>query len=238
MECVVSETAHTAVVGADRVIAGLQATGTMTARERSRAILRGMILMQSEVRSRAVGGPRRMLPQNWGTPGPLGTGTGDYRRRVVYWPPQPIEVGFVGTDRPDALIHEEGGTITAKRSRFLPIPLTAEARRVGSPRKFPGELWPFFPKPFRGAAFLVRQKFSALKEGIMGPARNTKGGRIDPQYLLKRSVTLRDRPHWRPAWEHVAPTIWGMFQLGTEKAIDAPVATGAGFAVGPAFGWD
>lgn len=46
----------------------------------------------------------------------------------------------VGSNLAYARLHNEGGTVTAKRTKFLAIPLTKEVSRAGSPRRFPSKL--------------------------------------------------------------------------------------------------
>lgn len=198
-----SDAPKVTVTGADKLSLALTETARMTPKMRSRIILRAMLLTQGGVRKRASGGDRRSDPSKWGSPGPMGTGTGDYKRKVTYTPNQPTDHGIVGTDRVDALIHEHGGKITAKRAKFLAIPLTPTARLAGRPRNM-GGLFPFFPVPFRGFGFLATQAGK---------------GRITPHFLLKRSVTLRRRPAWGPAWEFAAPMIRRAFEQGTANLI-------------------
>ena len=74
-------------------------------------------------------------------------------------------------------IHEFGGTITPKNSKFLAIPVTRAAKYAGSPRRFTGKL--HFQLVAGGGALVDEQG--------------------DIQYSLKRSVTIPARPYIRPA---------------------------------------
>lgn len=85
----------------------------------------------------------------------------------------------VGSNLAYARLHQEGGTVAPKRGKFLAIPLTKEARRAGSPRRFPRKLEPRIRKG--GAA------------GVMGEVG--KDGRLAKvHYALVKSVTVPARP--------------------------------------------
>lgn len=75
---------------------------------------------------------------------------------------------------PGANVHQYGATIVPKVARALAIPLTAEAKRVGSPRRNQ------FPRP------LVRRG-SLLTENV--------GGRLVSHYRLARRVVVPARPY-------------------------------------------
>jgi len=79
----------------------------------------------------------------------------------------------VGTDLEYAAIHEFGGTITPKNSKFLAIPI---GNLKGSPRKHKLRV----AQTLKGQYILVDDSGKA-------------------QYLLRRSVTISPRPYLRPA---------------------------------------
>lgn len=79
----------------------------------------------------------------------------------------------VGTNVAYAAIHQFGGVIRAKKGPFLSIPVTDAARAAGSPRAFPGEL--------KVAQTLKGQFILVDANGVT-------------QYLLRRSVTMPERP--------------------------------------------
>lgn len=60
----------------------------------------------------------------------------------------------VGTNLEYAGIHNFGGTIVPKRTKFLAIPLTIEALRAGSPRRFPRPLSPRINKLGTGGVLI------------------------------------------------------------------------------------
>ena len=77
-------------------------------------------------------------------------------------------------------IHETGGTITPKRSRYLAIPLQAALSSKGIPlRKRPRDC---------NGGFVFRSKAGNL---IIG--RRKVGEGIEPLYVLKKSVTIKSR---------------------------------------------
>jgi len=132
----------------------------------------------------------------------------------------------------DILPHKiKGGTITAKRSKYLTIPLAPEAydRRA---RRFPdlfvikskkGNL--LLVKPDKSSGSVPRQKFSAKKEakrklpkterpkrenktlGLKVPERETptmqEESGFTPYYLLKKSVTQKPWPNSIPTEQQI-----------------------------------
>lgn len=80
-----------------------------------------------------------------------------------------------------------GGTIRAKRSKFLALPLTEEAKMKGSPREWGKKELRLIVTP-RGA-FLMKRTTNAQGE---------KGG-LNAMYKLKRSVTQDADPTALPA---------------------------------------
>lgn len=79
---------------------------------------------------------------------------------------------------PQASLQHFGGTVTPTRGQFLAVPLTAEARRAGSPRAFPR------PLDFR-------RKGGPRAKGRPGVMLDDAG---TAQYALVKSVTLPPRP--------------------------------------------
>jgi phage gpG-like protein len=86
----------------------------------------------------------------------------------------------IGSKLPQARLHEYGGTVRAKRTKYLAIPLTVEAKRF-RPR--------LFPTPLR---FVPTERGGLLVE-------RRKGGRA--QYALVREVKVPARPHVAPSAE-------------------------------------
>lgn len=84
----------------------------------------------------------------------------------------------VSTTHPAAATHNFGATITPKRAKHLAIPLTKEAKRAGSPRKFARKL---AVRPTRKAGTLLMFE------------RDRKGRQVG-QFLLVDSVTIPARP--------------------------------------------
>ena len=132
----------------------------------------------------------------------------------------------------DILPHKiKGGTIRAKRSKYLTIPLVAEAY-ARSARRFPdlfvikskkGNL--LLVKPDKSSGSVPRQKFSAKKEakrklpkterpkkeiktlGLKVPERETPTMQAEsgftPYYLLKKSVTQKPWPNSIPTEKQI-----------------------------------
>lgn len=96
-----------------------------------------------------------------------------------------------------ARIHEFGGVVTPKRSRFLPVPVHPDAKRAAAQGRG--------PKSF--ANTYVR-RFGAGRLGIFrkGPAMGKNKNRPDPLlYMLVRSVRIPKRPYLVPALNAVRP---------------------------------
>jgi len=83
----------------------------------------------------------------------------------------------VGTNLEYAGIHQRGGTITAKRGKYLAIPATAEAQATPA-RQFPGKL-----------RFIPTRRGGVL---VGAGERGNRQGKI--QYVLVPSVTIPARP--------------------------------------------
>lgn len=76
-------------------------------------------------------------------------------------------------------IHEFGGTVTPKRSKFLTIPLPAALDSRGVPLRQTARQWDktFIIKSKKGRLLIVRER----------------GASIEPLYLLAKSATIRPR---------------------------------------------
>lgn len=79
---------------------------------------------------------------------------------------------------PYAALHQFGGTVRAKRAKYLALPLTREAKRAGSPRRFKV---PLKFRPFR-------------RRGTGGVLYSGAGAAKADQYLLVREVEIPARP--------------------------------------------
>jgi hypothetical protein len=90
---------------------------------------------------------------------------------------------------PYARIHEEGDTIRPKRGKYLSIPIHpslktgAGVSRVPGPRQVPDLV---FVRSLRGQPLLAN-KFTG-----------------EPWFLLRRQVTIPERPYMAPALEHIS----------------------------------
>lgn len=111
-----------------------------------------------------------------------------------------------------ARMQELGGTIRPKRGRFLTIPLPAALTPAGVLRK-PARQWK--------GAFFVR-----TKKGQLMLARNVgssfKGWRVEPLFLLVRSVTLKPKLGMRAT---ATETFYGEFG---KRAFQGAISRGVG----------
>lgn len=80
---------------------------------------------------------------------------------------------------PGANVHQYGATIVPKRGKFLAIPITREAKRIGSPRQNK------FPRPL----FVIRSPRSICL------AERGSGGKIVVHYVLRTRVVIPPRPY-------------------------------------------
>ncbi len=173
-------------------------------------------------------------------------------RRTHFWnrriggnvqKPQPDGAGkvVVAIDKAGILEHKiKGGTIKAKSSKYLTIPIAPEAYDRKA-RRFPdlfvikskkGNL--LLVKPDKSSGSVPRQKFSAKKEakrkqpktersrrenkplGLKVPERETptmqKESGFTPYYLLKKSVTQKPWPNSIPTEQQIT----GVFNDGVD----------------------
>lgn len=91
---------------------------------------------------------------------------------------------FVATTHPGAALQNFGGVVRPKRAKMLAIPLTKEAKRAGSPRRFKGTLQ-FVPTRAGNRFLLV---------GVANLRRKASGNSAVPQFLLVDKVTVPARP--------------------------------------------
>jgi hypothetical protein len=108
--------------------------------------------------------------------------------------------GRLGSALPYAKIHETGGTITAKKSKYLTIPLPAALGPNGVPKKKSAKEWDnTFIATSKKGNLIIFQK---------------QGGRVVPLYLLRTSVKIPPRLGLRDTLEAGLPFF-------VDKALDA-----------------
>jgi hypothetical protein len=83
------------------------------------------------------------------------------------------------------MIHERGGTITPKRSKYLPVPVNAAAKRIAETGTLRGTRMKYIPR--RGSPLLV----GYTPRKVMVQGRNIGGV---PVFVLKKSVRIPARP--------------------------------------------
>jgi hypothetical protein len=126
-----------------------------------------------------------------GTPPAVGTGglRRSWRAKATLFFATLIR-GGVRSNSPYAAIHEFGGTITPKKSKYLVIPMNIEARnllrRYGTVRRVPDL---FVLKTGKGLYLAHRRRKGKGK---------AKGKKLQVLFALKKSVTLPPRPYVRP----------------------------------------
>ena len=102
-------------------------------------------------------------------------------------------VGAVGSDIPYAPVHEFGGTITPKRTKFLTIPLPAAKTPAGAgrggARSFPNT----FVRRSKAGKLMIFQKIGKK--------------RIIPLFVLTKRVVVPKRPWLLPAVKMSVPRI-------------------------------
>lgn len=117
----------------------------------------------------------------------LGVRTGNLRRSIQYRVNENALSGEFGSyNTTYAMIHEKGGTLTAKRGQFLAIPISPEAKTKAGVFKSPRTFKNTFVKESRNGNKIIFQK---------------KGKNIIPLFVLKRSVKIPARPFIKPTAE-------------------------------------
>lgn len=161
----------------------------------------GMSDFETNIIKFQMGGPKG--------PGSLAVGSGALRRS---WHITTTDYGsydFVvrcATDSKYAAIHQFGGTITPKNSKYLTIPIHPDAKNHFA-GQFPDL---FFFMSRSGNAFLARTKLAGSKKDI---------GSMQLMFLLKKSVTIPKRLHIIEQWNQLGfKTVgWAMKRNLQEK---------------------
>ena len=143
----------------------------------------------------ATGIIRETIKTDWLENSTAGISTGQlmrsFRPTMLAQSGKDVSIGIF-SDVAYAAIHETGGTITAKSSANLAIPLTRKARRV-APRQFPGKL-KYVPVPGKNYKLLVEVR----KRKNIAHYLLKRSVRIKPKrYLAKSVVTINKAlPRW------------------------------------------
>ncbi len=115
--------------------------------------------------------------------------------------------GKIGAGFPIS-VHEDGATVTAKRARFLTIPLPAALNNRGIPLKRRARDW--------DDTFVARSK-----RGNLIIFQKQSDGGIVPLYLLKRSVTIPPRLRLGETLEKVGMSFFDAKAIRViERALD------------------
>lgn len=121
----------------------------------------------------------------------------------------PFEL-IIGTNLDKAALHQYGGTIRPKGHPFLAIPVSREAERVGSPRRFPEELTYLPAKEGRSSPIFV-----TFVQSGRGKNKTTK---TVVHYVLTPQVEVPARPFVGVS-ENAQQTIAMIFGNGTVERI-------------------
>lgn len=151
----------------------------------------------------------RYVPSAPGTPPNVRRGF--LRGGVTYTPSVNLRAASgVRRGIPYAAVHEFGGVVRAARSRYLPVPVNAQAMRINE-RKGSASL-----RSVLSGARVFRSKRGNLV--LVGPSRvrvltGYRGGRAVhdtsvPVWVLRRSVRMPRRAYMRPAYVRNKQEIW------------------------------
>lgn len=102
----------------------------------------------------------------------------------------------VGSVLPQARLHHFGGVVKPKRAKHLTIPLTVQAKRAGSPRRFPRDLRfrPFKNKGGNAVGVMYETRGDAqidqylLVKEVIVPARSVVGESAEDSRLIRLIV--------------------------------------------------
>ena len=114
-------------------------------------------------------------------------------------------VGTVGTNMEYSVIHEYGGTIRPKHSKYLAIPLDAALTAKGVAR---GR-----PRDFKDTFFAVSKKGNLIMFG-------KSMGKVVPLFAMKKEVKIPKRPYMKPSLQEKAGDIIKFFSEDIQKHIE------------------
>lgn len=99
----------------------------------------------------------------------------------------------LSNNRVQARLHNEGGTVTPKRAKYLAVPLTDTARKAGSPRQM--VLFPRFRKGGRAGVLVDKKGVAqfALVKSVVIPQRRFLGFSEKTVKKMEDAVLARAR---------------------------------------------
>ena len=119
----------------------------------------------------------------------------------------PLKAAF-GSNAEYAKILEFGGTITAKRTKYLPVPVNKAAKDML--RRAMGE-------SLRGQNLkLIVAKGKAMLVEKTRTGREKKSGAV---FVLKRSIYIAPRPLFRPVISTAGPAMTAAFKVAAQRSI-------------------
>ena len=108
----------------------------------------------------------------------------------------------IESTKPYAGIHERGGIIRPRNSKYLAIPLTPMARKI-RPRMWGGRLFGITSK--RGNRLLVTRR---------------AGGGVKPQFLLRRSVRIKKKAYVTKALARSRPMLRNLMAIQIRASLN------------------
>lgn len=118
--------------------------------------------------------------------------------------------GSIGVQVPYAAIHEWGGTITAKKSKYLKFPAADNMRPDGSARVEDVQRPQFIP--LKNGGWLIVERPEATGANQKGARARAAGMRGKAMFILKQSVDVPARPYIGPAHQRMEPIIVARFE--------------------------
>lgn len=148
---------------------------------------------------------------------PPNSQSGHLRNSIAYASPlrlgTPLHAAF-GTNVPYGMYLEKGATVTAKRSKYLPVPINQPAKDMlrrqkgASLRTSSAKL---VVEKARGGGLLLVEKTPRGKE--------KKNGAV---FILKRSITIRPRPWALRAANDARTEMLAAFDLAVKRSLASP----------------
>lgn len=136
--------------------------------------------------------------------------TGNLRRSLQESRAKKVErrgdnvIGTVGTNMEYAAIHEYGGTIRPKKSKYLAVPLKAALTAKGVARGG--------PRDFKDTFFAMSKKGNLIMFG-------KSMGKIIPLFAMKKEIKIPKSPFMKPSLEEKTSDIIKFFSEDIQKEV-------------------
>lgn len=146
--------------------------------------------------------------------------SGQLRNSIHYASPEalgtPLRAAFGvgGTGIPYARIIEQGGVVTAKTTKYLPVPVNKAAQDML--RRLTPSTGPAASLRSQRLKFIKGKKNAMLVEMTpSGKKEKTNGAR----FVLKRSIYIAPRPYLRPAASVAGPAMIAAFKEAAQRSL-------------------